>query len=246
MNTKPNDAVWKTESVVAYYLERKTSRPFLKEQLDVMTTLITGFGISARRFVDLGCGDGILAAVVLEKFSESVGVLVDHSQPMLKAAKKELAKFGSRIQICEADYGNPLWLNSIQQYTPVDLVISGFSIHHQPDPRKRLLYSEIFQILRPGGLFINMEHVASATDRLSGLWDQIRVDSLYELAQKTEPDKTRAAVEKEYFERPDREANLFSPVEAQCDWLREIGYVDVDCFFKYFELALFGGLRPSN
>ncbi len=243
--SKKTDAVWKSESVVAYYLERKGSRPFLREQIGVMLTVIKGIGCPVNHFMDLGCGDGILAAVILEGFPDSNGVLVDHSPPMLKAAEKELAGFASRIHLCEADYGKEAWVESIRQYAPLDLVVSGFSIHHQPDARKHRIYNEIFEILRPGGMFINMEHVSSPTDRLSELWDQIRVDSLYELAMQRKLNKTRAAVEKEYFERPDRDANLFSPVETQCDWLKEIGYIDVDCFFKYFELAVFGGCRPS-
>ena len=42
--SKKTDAVWKSESVVAYYLERKGSRPFLREQIDVMLTVIKGIG----------------------------------------------------------------------------------------------------------------------------------------------------------------------------------------------------------
>ncbi len=243
--TKITDSVWKSESVVAYYLERKASRPFLREQIDVMLKVIKGLGRPVQRFMDLGCGDGILAAMILEAFPDSDGVLVDHSPPMLTAAEKELAGFAERIHLCEADYGQAAWVQSIQQYAPLDLVVSGFSIHHQPDSSKRRIYTQIFEILRPGGMFINMEHVASPTERLAELWDQIRVDSLCELAVQSKSNTTRAAVEKEYFERPDREANLFSSVESQCKWLKEIGYVDVDCFFKYFELAVFGGCRPS-
>jgi tRNA (cmo5U34)-methyltransferase len=243
--TQTTDAVWKSESVVAYYLERKASRPFLREQIGVMLKVIKGLGRPLHHFMDLGCGDGILAAVILEEFPDSGGVLVDHSPPMLKAAERELAGFAGRIHLCEADYGQASWVKSIQQYAPLDLVVSGYSIHHQPDSSKRRLYGEILEILHPGGMFVNMEHVASPTQRLAELWDRIRVDSLYEQALQRKLNKTRAVVEKEYFERPDREANLFSPVESQCQWLREIGYVDVDCFFKYFELAVFGGCRPS-
>ncbi len=238
------DAVWKSESTVAYYLERKASRPFLREQIDVMLTVIKGLGRPVSHFMDIGCGDGILAAVILEAFPDSKGVLVDHSPPMLKEAEKQLAGFASRIHLCEADYGQSAWIEPVQQYLPLDLVVSGFSIHHQPDARKHGLYAEIYEILRPRGMFVNMEHVASPTARLGELWDQIRVDSLYELAMQRKLNKTKAEVRREYFERPDRDANLFSRVETQCNWLRDIGYMHVDCYFKYFELAIFGGCRP--
>ncbi len=67
--SKKTDAVWKSESVVAYYLERKGSRPFLREQIDVMLTVIKGIGGPINHFMDLGCGDGILAAVILRRVS---------------------------------------------------------------------------------------------------------------------------------------------------------------------------------
>jgi len=47
-----------------------------------------------------------------------------------------------------------------------------------------------------------------------------------------------------YLERPDKEENILAPVELQCSWLRDLGFADVDCFFRLFELALFGGRRP--
>jgi len=47
-----------------------------------------------------------------------------------------------------------------------------------------------------------------------------------------------------YIERPDKEGNILAPVELQCRWLRDLGFADVDCFFRLFELALFGGRRP--
>ena len=59
-------------------------------------------------------------------------------------------------------------------------------------------------------------------------------------------DVTPEKVKRDFLERPDRAANILAPVEAQCEWLREIGFVEVDCFWKYFELAIFGGLRRST
>ena len=46
--------------------------------------------------------------------------------------------------------------------------------------------------------------------------------------------------------RDDKEANILAPVEVQCEWLRECGFEDVDCFFKFFELAVFGGRPPAG
>jgi len=54
-----------------------------------------------------------------------------------------------------------------------------------------------------------------------------------------------AHLAQEFYNRPDKEANILAPVELQCNWLRKIGFEDVDCYFKIFELAVFGGRRPK-
>ncbi len=242
--TKIDHTIWKSESVVAGYLERRDSRPLMQEQLEVMLRLIRELCRPVRRFMDLGCADGILAAAIMENFPHATAILADHSAPMLEAARQKFQNLLASIHFCTADYSGPEWIPVVTQYAPFDLVASGFSIHHQPDARKQQIYAEIFDMLAPGGMFIHIEHVASPTERLAALWDRILVDALYDGAIQRGGNKSRACIEKEYFERPDREANLFTSVETQCQWLREIGYTDVDCFFKYFELAIFGGCRP--
>jgi len=57
---------------------------------------------------------------------------------------------------------------------------------------------------------------------------------------------TLAQVRQEYVTRQDGAANILAPVEDQCRWLREIGFDDVDCYWKYFELAIFGGMRSAH
>ena len=115
----------------------------------------------------------------------------------------------------------------------------------QPDHRKRELYAEAFSLLRPGGWFVNLEHVASLTPRLESIWDQMFVDSMFASSRREGQGKTREQIAAEYHGRADKAANLLSPVERQCGWLREIGYDDVDCYLKVFELAVFGGRRPE-
>jgi len=241
---KIDHSIWKSESVAARYLDRKDSRPFIQEQMEVMLRLAEDLCRPVHRFMDLGCGDGVLAAVVLENYPGATAVLADHSAPMLEAARGKFQSLSGSARFCTVDYSGPEWIQAVAQYSPFDLIVSGFSIHHQPDTRKRQIYTEIFGLLASGGMFVNMEHVASPTGRIAELWDRIRVDSLYNFAVQRGANKSRALIEKEYFERPDREANRFTLVETQCEWLKKIGYTDVDCFFKYFELAIFGGCRP--
>ena len=132
----------------------------------------------------------------------------------------------------------------MRRFSPFDAIVSGFSIHHQPDRRKRKLYAELFDLLRPAGLFLNLEHVASPTRWLERAHDDLFIDALHAFGQQNGSRNSRAQTAREYHARPDKAANLLAPVERQCAWLRDIGYEDVDCYFKIFELAVFGGRRP--
>jgi len=55
-------------------------------------------------------------------------------------------------------------LDGIEKELPLDIVISGFAIHHQTDENKKRIYKDIFdKSLKPGGLFLNLDQVRSAT-----------------------------------------------------------------------------------
>jgi len=124
--------------------------------------------------------------------------------------------------------------------------VSGLAIHHLPDARKRALYAEIFDGLAEDGTFLNLEHVASVTPGVEALHDEAMVG--FQVATRAaagtavDVDAVRAA----YHARPDKADNILAPVEEQCRWLREIGFADVDVFWKWFELALFGGRKPCS
>jgi tRNA (cmo5U34)-methyltransferase len=166
---------------------------------------------------------------------------------MMRAARERL---GSRVpapHFVVADLAAPEWTHAVAGRAPFDVVVSGYAIHHLSDRRKRELYGEIFGLLVPGGMFVNVEHVASRSPWIEGISDTLMIDSLYAFHhQQQGSDKTRAQVADEFVHRPDKAANILAPVETQCEWLRDCGFVDVDCYFKAFELAVFGGRRPSS
>lgn len=234
--------VWKEAGVAAAFLnERSLSIPDRPRQLDVMLRVVRHGSRKPAKVLDLGCGDGLLLATVLEAFPEATGLGLDFSPPMLEQARNRLAKFGNRVKTVEADLQTPAWRQAVAG--PYDLVVSGFAIHHLTHERKRALYGEIFEALLPGGLFINCEHVSSPTPQIEELFNDAMADHLWQRRQERGEKVGRDQVLREFLERPDRAANICASVEEQCQWLREIGFREVECFWKYFELAIFGGAR---
>jgi len=231
--------------LVKVFLEGiRAAVPLAAEQIDVMLRLIAARRQPVTRFADLGCGSGILADAILSRYPQAQGVLVDFSEPMVDAARAQLAGHTPRPQFVIADLALPEWTRTIAAHAPFDVIVSGYAIHHLPDERKRALYGEIFALLAPGGMFANVEHVASRTPWIEAISDDLFVDSLYAFHRQREPAKSREQVADDFARRPDKAANILAPVEVQCDWLRACGFADVDCYFKVLELAVFGGRRP--
>jgi ubiquinone/menaquinone biosynthesis C-methylase UbiE len=234
------DVVWSDASLATVYLEGvRGAIPLANQQIDVMLRLIAARGCGVRRFLDLGCGDGILANAVLSLYPEAEAVLMDFNPTMLEAAGRRFAAASASVQLLNVDYGDPAWVAQAAALGPFDAIVSGFSIHHQPDARKREIYGEIYHLLSPGGVFVHVEHVSSASNWIREINDELFVDSLHAHHR----DQPREQVAALYYNRPDKSANLLAPLELQCEWLREIGFTDVDCYCKIFELAVFGGRR---
>jgi hypothetical protein len=167
---------------------------------------------------------------------------------MLEQARTRFVKFGGRAKTVEADLRSPAWLQAVVELCSLvsgcfDAILSGLAIHHLPHDRKRELYREIFTLLSDGGLFLNLEHVSSPTPRGEEISNDAMTEHLYLRRRERGEEVTPEQVRRDFLERPDRAANILASVEEQCGWLRDIGFQDVDCFWKYFELAIFGGFR---
>jgi tRNA (cmo5U34)-methyltransferase len=234
--------VWKRRDVAAAFLtERALLIPDRPRQLEVMLRVMRHNPRPPRRILDLGCGDAILLATALEAFPEAAGVGLDFSPLMLEQARQRLAKFGDRAATGEADLATPDWQRAVRG--PFDAVLSGFAIHHLTHERKQELYREIYHLLEPDGLFLNCEHVSSPSPAIEAMFVDMMTEHLYLRRRERGEDVTLEQVRNDFLTRPDRAANICAPVEEQCQWLRQIGFRDVDCFWKYFELAIFGGVR---
>lgn len=239
----PVDAdIWKQREVAAAFLgERSLHIPERQKQLEVVLRILRFAPRKPQQILDLGTGDGILLATALEAWPEARGVALDFSPLMLEEARRRLAKFGKRAQTVEADLQSPDWVKRVKG--PFDALLSSLAIHHLTHERKRSLYSEIYQLTAEGGVFINVEHVSSSTASVEEIFNDAMTEHLYERRREKGESVTAEQVRRDFLERPDRAANILAPVEEQCQWLREIGFKDVDCFWKYFELAIFGGFR---
>ncbi|HEX2097289.1 MAG TPA: class I SAM-dependent methyltransferase [Solirubrobacterales bacterium] len=206
---------WTQTDHVDRYLARADEFPHRLEGEGALLEQVPG---DVRRVLDLGTGDGRLLALLLADRPAVHGVGVDFSEPMLAAARDRFAD-EERVELVRHDLTQPL-----PRLGRFDAVVSSFAIHHLEHERKRSLYAEAFDLLQPGGVFANFEHVASPTPRLHRAFF--------------------AAID-EPIENEDPSDRTID-VETQLGWLREIGFEDVDCYWKWLEMALMVGVRPAE
>jgi len=169
----------------------------------------------AKRILDLGTGNGRLLALVLIGRPEADAVALDFSPAMLAAARQRF-QGDERVRVIAHNLDLPL-----PDLGRFDAIVSSFAIHHCRDRRKRALYAEIHAALTPDGVFCNLEHVAAGSVTLHDRF----LRALGITAADEDP------------------SNRCAPVALQLRWLRDLGFADVDCHWKWLELALLGGTK---
>jgi SAM-dependent methyltransferase len=205
--------LWTSSDHASDYLGRADSVPHRSEG---EATLLEFIPPNTRRVLDLGTGDGRLLALVKSSLAGDVeATVVDFSPAMLATAGKRFSG-DSSVTIVTHNLDHPL-----PALGKFDAVVSSFAIHHLVHERKRELYTEIYSLLNAGGAFCNLEHVASPTPRLHEEF----LNALGLTAETEDP------------------SNKLLDLQIQLQWLREIGFVDVDCLWKWKELALMVGRK---
>lgn len=204
--------LWSSSDHAREYLARADS---IAHRHEGEAALLEFIPATVRRVLDLGAGDGRLLALVKGEHSEVEAVALDFSPTMIEAARQ---RFAADLTVTVRKHNLDHPLPSLGKF---DAVISSFAIHHVVHERKRALYAEIHGLLNPGGVFCNLEHVASPTPRL-------HEEFLHSIGFTVETEDP---------------SNKLLDFETQLRWLREIGFTDVDCHWKWRELALLSGRR---
>lgn len=168
------------------------------------------------RFVDLGTGDGRLLALVRSRYPDAHAIGLDSSAPMLDRARERLGG-DPRVELREHDLRQPLPLTGA-----ADAVVSGLAIHHLEDSRKQELFGEAHDLLGCGGVFANLDLVRSTSAQLH--------------------ERFRREIGRAEDDPTDRLAGL----DEQMGWLREAGFGEVDCHFKWLEMALLSAVKEPD
>jgi tRNA (cmo5U34)-methyltransferase len=206
------EATWHDDAKVQEYVGR-VGRLAARRSGEV--ELVEALPVDVDRVLDLGCGDGRLAALVLEaRPGTREAIALDSSPPMLELARERF-RDDARVEVRAHDLDA-----SLPPLGAFDVIVSGFAIHHLAHERKRSLFVEVVAALRPGGVFANLEVVQCATPELHEEFNR-RID------------------------RPGGDPqDILAEVEPQLAWMREAGLAQVDCAWRWRGFALLVGQAP--
>jgi len=192
--------------------------------------------LNTPKVLDLGCGDGILSRALLS-VDESIDVtLLDGSPEMLENAKK-LIGAEANAKYVKSTFQELIAGKKMDGY--YNFVVSSMAIHHLTGDEKKQFFEWIYEILEPGGAFVNIDVVTDEED-LETWYLELWEDWIREREELNPPQKSMAGISKEYKDNHD---NLPDTLEFQLEALRSCGFSKVGCFYKYGIFAIFGGFK---
>jgi tRNA (cmo5U34)-methyltransferase len=230
---------WQDPTNVQSWIANRThGNPLRMEHLAIVLELLATLQPDGQRVLDLGCGDGMVDALLLDRFPAAHVTGVDSSPPMLEAAARRLHDYTGRWSLRQS---------TMQGLADLDLPDEGFdavigvqSIHHLTPEEKQTLFQQVAGLLRPGGLFVLSDRIMLTSAALFpyylALWNRLQ-------AQHGGPPAPPGYGYAEHLYALQARGDLPDTVEDQVFWLRAAGFAAVDCFNRYLERAIFGGLK---
>jgi tRNA (cmo5U34)-methyltransferase len=212
-----------SEAWKQYDLQIRQTVPRYDDALELLVAVSGRTCPAPRTILELGVGTGNLAALLLAAFPDAHLTGIDLVPDFLGVAHDRLSRFGDRVRLVEADVA------AFDFGTGVDVAVTSFVLHHTGDTVKRAVYERVHACLNGDGFFANIDFVDATTACCSGIFDDLRVGYMRQAGL------TNERIETEYVEH--RKLERPTPIAVQLEWLRDIGFTDVECFWKYLNLA---------
>lgn len=238
-----NEREWNEDDSRVYREIATVAVPRRDEQIAALVALAPFAAGDDFAILELACGEGLLAAALLDAYPRARYLGLDGSDSMRAATSARIAKFGARATVAEFDLASSEWLPKAES---AELVVSSLCVHHLDPAGKQALFAAILARLAPGGAFLLADIVepahAEARAWFADSWDR-SVAEQSTARTGTDQLQCRFAAERwNYYRYPDpidRPSGLFE----QLSWLRNAGFTGVDCFWMCAGHAVYGGYK---
>lgn len=205
--------------------------PYYEQMVDALVLALPFNQSQLIRVIDLGCGTGTIARRIKDVYPQAQITCVDIAEKMLHIAQTKLGDAG----------GMRYQLENFEKYefdSVYDVAVSSLALHHLVNEDDKIkFYKKIFTCLSPGGVFYNADVILASNSHLQeGYMEKWRE---YMRLQVSVEEIEQKWIPQHYDE--DRPSKLMN----QLDWLRDMGFVEVDIVWKYYNFAVYGGCKPA-
>jgi tRNA (cmo5U34)-methyltransferase len=202
--------------------------PYYKQMIAVIVEMLPFPRQKKVVLMDVGTGTGNIAYNLKSAFPNSQLVCLDLSPNMLAIAEEKLKSFPG-VEYVVAD------VSSYKFDRKYDAIVSSLTLHHlETDADKHAFHKKAFQALKKGGLFINADIIVASDKRMQ----DINMAKWKDFILKSSSAEYVADRHRKY-KAEDRPAVLLNELDS----LRRVGFKSVEVFWKYYNFAVYGGVR---
>jgi SAM-dependent methyltransferase len=256
-----DEQAWKIDLKlpVEYWIDRwdrmqEFYLPDRKVRFETLISLVRAGNPEPRRLLDIGCGTGSIMQECLEAFPSARVVGVDYDPTLLFLANERLTDYRTRVELLQADVRLNDWTQRLSG--GFDAVLSATALHWLSAQETSLLYTRVFAQLESGGVFLNADHAASPNAGVQKYWrSRMRAHRSGPEGGK-EPWETfwedylmelggDAAARWKSLQASRHGVEGGMPLDWHFDRLKEAGFVEVDCFYRYYGDAVYGGVKSG-
>lgn len=161
----PEDLLKRWDAQQTAYIKHRQLR------FEIVADVVKRLTGPSPRVLDLACGPGSLTRTIVTVLPKAKVTAVD-KDPLLLAIARDVFAANMNIGVSEIDLDDPDWAKGPQE--PFDAIVSSTALHWlAPDVLSRL-YFQLADLIAPGGVFLNADHL---------LYDDVAQPALRKLAR---------------------------------------------------------------
>jgi len=203
--------------------------PYYPEMIDGLVSAIPHQRSRELNIIDLGCGTGTISKKIKELFPYANITCLDLAENMIEMAKIKLSEYSDiRYQIGD--------FRTYKFDDNYDVVVSSLALHHlATDKEKKEFYGKIYGNLKASGIFLNADVILGSSDHIQNMYMEKWKGFMKKHVSEDD-------IENKWlpqYREEDKPVKLMNHIA----WLAEIGFVEVDVIWKYYNFSVYCGRR---
>lgn len=232
-----NESVWKSDETIKHWSSTAAERERKRaESIRLIAQLLPFDQQDEFTFLDLGAGTGMAARGIMDYYPRAQAVLADYSPQMMGEGEKILQSYAGRYRYVEFDMKSSDWPAAIP--AQLDAAVTSQCVHHLPDERKKSLFREIFERLKPGAWYVNFDPVRASDVLVEEIWQHAN--------ERIDPEAAHRRMHRGPQEQAmwENHVRYMIDLDTQLGFFRAAGFEAVDVYWKQLDYVIYGGRKP--